>query len=188
MDPATMYAIGGAVSGLAGIGSSALGANASANQQASANKWNLLMQMYQNDYNKPINQMKRLKEAGLNPNLVYGQSATGVAGQAVAGKGYVGRRHESPDLSADILGLIGQYQNIQNMEADRQRTEEQTSLLAAQEQESIARNSFTQWQQKYIQEQTRQLKLSNDFIEHAFGSKYGGDLVKAFLMAGLNRI
>ena len=63
MDPATMYAIGGAVSGLAGIGSSVIGANASANQQGSANKWNLLMQMYQNEYNKPVNQMKRLREA-----------------------------------------------------------------------------------------------------------------------------
>lgn len=188
MDPATMYAIGGAVSGVAGIGSSLIGANASANQQGSANKWNLLMQMYQNEYNKPVNQMKRLKEAGLNPNLVYGQSATGVAGQAVAGKGYVGRRQESPNLSADILGLIGQYQNIQNMEADRQRTEEQTSLLAAQQQEAISRTAFNQWQQSYVKEQARQLRLSNDFIESAFGSKYGGDLVKAFLMAGMNRI
>ena len=40
MDPA-MYVIGGAVSGVAGIGSSLIGANASANQQGSANKWNL---------------------------------------------------------------------------------------------------------------------------------------------------
>ena len=188
MDPATMYAIGGAVSGLAGIGSSIVGANASANQQGSANKWNLLMQMYQNEYNKPVNQMKRLKEAGLNPNLVYGQSAAGVAGQAVAGKGYVGRKQEAVNLNADILGLIGQYQNIQNMEADRQKTEEQTSLLGQQLQESVARQSFTQWQQAYVKQQERQLRLSNDFIEHAFGNRYGGDLVKAFLMAGMNRI
>lgn len=188
MDPATMYAIGGAVSGLAGIGTSVIGANASANQQGSANKWNLLMQMYQNEYNKPVNQMKRLKEAGLNPNLVYGQSATGVAGQAVAGKGYVGRKQEAVNLNADILGLIGQYQNIQNLEADRQKTEEQTSVLAAQELESYARTEFSNWQKKLVREQARQLQLSNDFIESAFGSKYGGDLVKAFLMAGLNRI
>lgn len=188
MDPSALYAIGGAVSGVAGIGSSLIGANASANQQGSANKWNLLMQMYQNEYNKPVNQMKRLEEAGLNPNLVYGQSATGVAGQAVAGKGYVGRRQESPDLSADILGLIGQYQNIQNMETDRQKTEEQIGVLAAQELESYARTEFSNWQKKLVREQARQLQLSNDFIESAFGSKYGGDLVKAFLLAGFNRI
>lgn len=188
MDPATMYAVGGAVSGLAGIGSSVIGANASANQQGSANKWNLLMQMYQNEYNKPFNQMKRLEEAGLNPNLVYGQSAAGVAGQAVAGKGYVGRKQEAVNLNADILGLIGQYQNIQNMEADRQKTEEQVGVLFAQELESYARTDFVHWQKKLAYEQARQLQMSNDFLEKSFGSKYGGDLVKAFLMAGLNRI
>ena len=31
----------------------------------------------QNEYNSPINQMKRLQEAGLNPNLVYGQINSG---------------------------------------------------------------------------------------------------------------
>ena len=37
--------------------------------------WNM-----QNEYNKPINQMARFNEAGLNPNLIYGQ---GNAGNAV---------------------------------------------------------------------------------------------------------
>lgn len=188
MDPASMYAIGGAVSGLAGIGSSVIGANASANQQGSANKWNLLMQMYQNEYNKPVNQMKRLDEAGLNPNLVYGQSAAGVAGQAVAGKGYVGRKQEAARLNADILGLIGQYQNIQNLEAERERTEQQVALIGAQELESYSRTANNKWQEKLAFEQARQLKLSNDFIEEAFGNKYGADLVKMFLMAGMNRL
>lgn len=188
MDPATIYGIGGAVSGLAGIGSSIIGANASANQQGSANKWNLLMQMYQNDYNKPVNQMKRLQEAGLNPNLVYGQSATGVAGQAVAGKGYVGRKQEAMRLDADVLGLIGQYQNIRNLEAERERTEQQVALLVAQELESYSRTANNKWQEKLAFENSRQLKMTNDFLEDSFGSKYGGDLVKAFLMAGMNRI
>ncbi len=36
----------------------------------------------QNAYNDPRQQMQRLKEAGLNPALVYGSSSGGVAGQA----------------------------------------------------------------------------------------------------------
>jgi hypothetical protein len=32
---------------------------------------------YSNAYNTPLNQMKRLKEAGLNPALMYGQGTTG---------------------------------------------------------------------------------------------------------------
>lgn len=32
---------------------------------------------YMNKYNSPVNQMKRLKEAGLNPNLMYGMGNVG---------------------------------------------------------------------------------------------------------------
>lgn len=35
----------------------------------------------QNKYNSPVEQMKRLREAGLNPNLVYGEGATATGGQ-----------------------------------------------------------------------------------------------------------
>ncbi len=43
---------------------------------------NLEMWNKQNEYNKPINQMARLKEAGLNPNLVYGSGS--VAGNTTS--------------------------------------------------------------------------------------------------------
>ena len=43
----------------------------------------------QNKYNHPLQQMARLKEAGLNPNLIYGSSpgsAVGNAGAVAPGK------------------------------------------------------------------------------------------------------
>lgn len=46
-----------------------------ANNMAIAN-WQM-----ENEYNTPANQMKRLQEAGLNPNLVYGNGADATAGQ-----------------------------------------------------------------------------------------------------------
>lgn len=36
----------------------------------------------QNDYNHPTAQMQRLQEAGLNPNLIYGDSVSGATGRA----------------------------------------------------------------------------------------------------------
>lgn len=45
-------------------------------------KLNLEMWERQNAYNSPQQQMERLKAAGLNPYLVYGQSSGGAAGQA----------------------------------------------------------------------------------------------------------
>lgn len=43
---------------------------------------------YQNEYNSPTAQMRRLQDAGLNPNLVYGSAApAGVSGNASAPAG-----------------------------------------------------------------------------------------------------
>lgn len=43
-------------------------------------EWNLAQWNRQNEYNTPLNQMKRLQDAGLNPNLVYGNGASTQAG------------------------------------------------------------------------------------------------------------
>ena len=54
-----------------------------------ARDWNKSMWDEINQYNHPIQQMARLKEAGLNPNLIYGSSpgsAVGNAGQIHPGK------------------------------------------------------------------------------------------------------
>lgn len=44
------------------------------------NEWNIQQWERSNEYNNPLNQMARLRHAGLNPNLVYGNGA----GQSVA--------------------------------------------------------------------------------------------------------
>lgn len=49
--------------------------NRKANDLAYQRELQLLQ--YQLDWNSPVNQMKRFKEAGLNPNLVYGQGTPG---------------------------------------------------------------------------------------------------------------
>lgn len=63
------------------IAGNAIGANRQekANKELAAYQYdrNLEMMHYQNIYNSPRNQMARFKEAGLNPNLVYGQGTSG---------------------------------------------------------------------------------------------------------------
>lgn len=72
----------------ASIGSSLLNANTARKNTDLTNKANRELAEYQyskdlemwnrgNAYNDPINQMDRLKKAGLNPNLVYGNGAVG---------------------------------------------------------------------------------------------------------------
>lgn len=89
------------------IGASALFGGASsmvnANQQRKINQQNLRFQreMFDktNKYNDPSSQMARLQAAGLNPNMIYGQSsgsATGTASQPGA-----------PDLKAPDYSGVG---------------------------------------------------------------------------------
>lgn len=50
--------------------------------QHDAQNWNEMMFDKTNEYNSPVQQMARLSEAGLNPNLVYGQPSSGTSGAA----------------------------------------------------------------------------------------------------------
>ncbi len=78
----------------------------------------------QNVYNSPANQMKRLQEAGLNPNLVYGggnvsgnQSGTGTA-PSVASNGDYG-------LSAGVRDAINSTMAIDNHDMDMQMKQQE---------------------------------------------------------------
>ena len=51
-------------------------------RQQEADRQNLAFWNTTNKYNHPIEQMSRLKLAGLNPNLIYGQSVSGATGNA----------------------------------------------------------------------------------------------------------
>jgi len=77
-------AIGGAVSGILGPV-----LNYVANERT--NKKNVELVKYQNEYNTPVNQMSRFAEAGLNPNLMYGQGTPGNQSDVA--------QYQAPDLS-----------------------------------------------------------------------------------------
>lgn len=57
-------------------------------QQDDANKMAMQSWTLANDYNHPVQQMERLKAAGLNPNLVYGSGS--VAGNTTSAPSLVG--------------------------------------------------------------------------------------------------
>lgn len=69
------------IAGGASLASSGLSAITAHNQQRKANAFNLDMWNRTNYFNSPANQMKRLQQAGLNPNLIYG-SGSANTGQA----------------------------------------------------------------------------------------------------------
>lgn len=110
----------------ASIAGSLVGPLANIGQSRRANKrmvdfWNM-----QNEYNHPRQQMQRLQEAGLNPNLVYGGGVSGASGQA----GPVGRP-DKPDMSS-LSGIIPQVVDSLKTLADTNRIKAQADLTMAQ--------------------------------------------------------
>lgn len=87
------------------------------------NKYNMQLAAYQNDlnlaqwereneYNLPINQMARLKEAGINPRMAYGDSASS---QAANSPNLVAGSMQAPtNLGETMQTAFGQFQNVFN--------------------------------------------------------------------------
>jgi len=109
-----------AIAGGAAVIGSILGNTGSKNRQKKADKANVKFWQMQNAYNDPSLQMARLKKAGLNPNLVYGQSVSGATGQA----GAVAPSKAAPysmDLGTAANNAMSAYQteaNVNNVQID----------------------------------------------------------------------
>ncbi len=67
----------------------------------------------QNLYNAPTQQMARLKEAGLNPNLIYGTGTSATQSQATSPKYQTVRtdfsQRQSPLATLDMLGMYQDF-------------------------------------------------------------------------------
>lgn len=110
-----------------GAGATLLGTAGSAVSQGKLNratrKWNEKMWALQNKYNTPEAQMERFKQAGLNPNLIYGQ---GTSGNADAPKQW---SPTAPDLSG-IGGAVGKYFQTKLQQGQLERIRTENAILA----------------------------------------------------------
>lgn len=96
-------------------------------QQDDANRMAMKSWQLANDYNHPIQQMERLKAAGLNPNLVYGSGS--VAGNTTSAPSLVGGGVSTKTESA-IRGL-GQILNFAQGKANIEQTRASTQASSA---------------------------------------------------------
>lgn len=81
----------------------------------------------QNQYNSPLMQMQRYKEAGLNPNLIYGQMSSGATVRASSPGNY---KPDAPQF--DLGGVIRQFMELQMQSA---QISNQEKLLELREKE-----------------------------------------------------
>lgn len=94
----------------------------SQNRRRALEDWNR-----QNAYNHPAQQMQRLKEAGLNPNLVYGGGATTTAQPVKTPEAQV------PNIDLQkVPEAIGAYQSVKNQQLEYSRIQKALELQDAQ--------------------------------------------------------
>lgn len=91
---------------------------------------NLEMWNRNNEYNTPKNQMQRLKDANLNPNLMYGQGTTGnTSGQLPQYQSYTPEYHKNTVDIPNILTSLNMYQDYKNKGVQHDNLSQQTKLL-----------------------------------------------------------
>jgi hypothetical protein len=120
IDPLTIAATSGAVNTILQPAMTAI--TNRQNRKYALEDWNR-----QNAYNHPAQQMQRLKEAGLNPNLVYGSGATTIA-QPVRSP-----EQQVPNIDLQkVPETIMQYQGIKNQQLEYSRIQKAMELQEAQ--------------------------------------------------------
>lgn len=103
----------------------------------------------QNEYNRPINQMKRFKEAGLNPALMYGQGNPGNA-SSLQSANYTPHKEATVDTSLlQNVGLLG-------AQIDAIKTD-----VKGKELDIVEKGGTKKQRQAVYQESIRDLKLKN---------------------------
>lgn len=95
--------------------------------QNRANRHNIAFWNLQNEYNNPSAQIERLKNAGLNPNLIYGTSPTSAVGNA----GAIAPSKAAPYKADNPMQAMHQYANVRQSEAQTDNLKTQNTVLAA---------------------------------------------------------
>lgn len=160
--------LGGVVSGIGSIFGSSIGSNNNVKAVKEQNKGNLALAelAYQRDleqwnrqnvYNSPIEQMKRIKDAGLNPNLMYGEGNVGNANSSPSfNPPNLASYHNFGDFGASqagqalMAGLQG-YVNVKKTEAETDSIRQNTQNLKADETFKELRNIY----QGYVNSKTK---------------------------------
>lgn len=121
------------------------------------NQWNLEQWNRENAYNSPLSQMYRLRQAGLNPDLMYGQGTTG--NSAGSPEMTSGAPSEPQDMSAMLSKRsFGQtMQQILDKEQQRRMNEAQIEAIKANTNKT---NAETQGQD--IDNAIQQIRLGNE--------------------------
>lgn len=144
MDEATGGAISAIVGAGANLGATAMQNTANRKLAKQQRKWNEWMWDKQNAYNLPSAQMQRLKDAGLNPRLIYGSGSSNTGVSSSPAKPYQRAEAQRLELGTPFQDYVNiKYMGAQtdNVRAKTETERENQLLKIAQTAESISRKS-----------------------------------------------
>jgi hypothetical protein len=93
----------------------------------------------QNMYNAPDAQMKRFKDAGLNPHLIYGQMTTA---QPIKTPEAKAPNYVAPQVDPEGLNVLGKQYALETQRLQLENMQKQGQLIQAQ---TLKTNSETDW-------------------------------------------
>ncbi len=106
--------------------------------------WNM-----NNQYNSPFQQMQRLREAGLNPNLIYGKGAENTATMVRSSQGSSNKQNAPQMDYSSLRGLQTLPMEIYQMKQIQAQTDNlhtQNALINAQTTESLTRSATNKFE------------------------------------------
>ncbi len=134
----------------------------------------------QNQYNSPSQQMQRFKEAGLNPNLIYGQMTNSPVIRSTDVK--------TPDFVAPRLDTSGignalmTYYDIKQKDASIKQQEQATELLKQQTKGKELENQNLQDSSPYLlEERFQRSRLTGQQVNNIMEDVYNKQLMNPLL-------
>lgn len=106
------------------------------------NQWNLEQWNRENEYNTPSAQLARLKNAGLNPNLIYGNGSavtTSASSPRASGAQF---QNENTGLSQGVSGALALAMNVLMQQQEMNKVSAQSDLLREQKELAILNQNY----------------------------------------------
>lgn len=134
----------------------------------------------QNQYNSPKEQMMRFKEAGLNPNLIYGQMTQAPVVRSSSVEGYSPRAPQVDLGNAAAMGLqgLGTYQDTQlkNVQTDlvKEQIKNASTDNLLKQLEAAKKNAESPFWQDIAKQSSEALRIQNEqrLQDLQFGKDY----------------
>lgn len=131
--------------------------------QQQQNAWNERMWHMNNEYNTPANQIKRLKEAGLNPDLMYGNPSQGTSSAPAQGT------TPSQAQAFQSLGFGDMFSNAQQLMMQKKANDANVRLMQSQadslDAETTLKERGLSLDEKRVKIQEQELQHSMDELE-----------------------